>query len=108
MDSVRCLSRSLKSHTRINELHLNYCDLGSTLEILSVLLQSDVKNNIDSLGAIKIAEYIGRNPPIQRIELSENRLNDDDAMLISQTLKRNTNLKLIHLDTNNFTTLLYI
>jgi len=111
MESARCLSRSLKTHTRINDLLLTHCDLGSSPEILLVLLQSDVKyinldnNNIDSLGAVKIAEYLGSNPPIQRIDLDHNRLNDDDAILISQALKRNTNLRRIDLLSNNFTSI---
>jgi hypothetical protein len=41
MDSARRLFRSLKSHARICELHLAHCDLGSTPEILLVVLQSD-------------------------------------------------------------------
>jgi Ran GTPase-activating protein (RanGAP) involved in mRNA processing and transport len=111
MDSARCLSRSLKSHNCINHLDLSHCGLGSSPEILLVILQSDVKhidlesNNIDSLGAIKIAEYLEGDPPIYRIDLGHNRLNDDDAILISQALKRNTNLKTISLHSNNFTSI---
>jgi hypothetical protein len=109
MESVRCLSRSLKSHTCINTLSLAHCDLGSSPEILSVILQSDVSlinlehNNIDSLGAVKIAEYLESNPPIRCIDLDHNRLNDEDAILISQALKRNTNLRRIDFCSNNFT-----
>ena len=111
MDSARCLSRSLKSHTRINDLRLTHCDLGSSPEILLLILQSDVKlidlenNNIDSLGAIKIAEYLEGNPPIRHIDLTHNRLNDDDVILISQALKRNTNLFTINLHSNNITSI---
>jgi len=53
MESARCLSRSLCSHTRVNQLDLSHCNLGSGPEILMVILQSDVKhininnNNID-------------------------------------------------------------
>jgi hypothetical protein len=74
-----------------------------------VILQSDVEyinlenNNIDSLGAVKIAEYLEGDPPMQLINLDRNRLNDDDAILIAQALKRNTNLKTLSLNTNNFT-----
>jgi hypothetical protein len=109
MESARCLSRSLKSHARIHELHLAHCDLGSSLEILSVILQSDVKyinlehNNIDSLGAVTIAEYLESDPPICQIDLDNNRLNDNDAILISQALKRNTNLRYLNLVGNKFT-----
>jgi hypothetical protein len=109
MDSARCISKSLKSHGCINSLHLTNCDLGNSPEILSVILQSDVrrinlrKNNIDSLGAVKIAEYLENDPPIECIDLDCNRLNDNDAILISQALKRNTNLLSIDLALNNFT-----
>ena len=111
MDSARCLSMSLKSHSSINVLSLAHCDLGSNPEILSVLLQSDIEwiilrnNNIDSVGSVKIVEYIEGNPPIDRIDLDHNRLNDDDAILISQALKRNTNLSHLDLERNNFTSI---
>jgi hypothetical protein len=109
IESVCCLSSSLKSHACIDRLYLTHCDLGSTPEILSIILQADVKriilgnNNIDSLGAVKIAEYIGSDPPIYHIDLDHNRLNDDDASLISHALKRNTNLGQITLRSNNIT-----
>jgi hypothetical protein len=111
MESARCLSRSLKSHTCINQLWLNHCDLGSTPEFLSVILQSDVEyitlehNNIDSLGAVKIAEYLENDPPTQYIYLECNRLNDDDAILISHALRSNTNLRQIDFRLNNFTSI---
>jgi hypothetical protein len=62
MESDRFLSRSLRSHACNNELDLAHCDLGSSPEILLVVLQSDVKyinlgnNNIDSLGAVTITK----------------------------------------------------
>jgi Ran GTPase-activating protein (RanGAP) involved in mRNA processing and transport len=111
MESARCLSSSLKSHNLIDLLSLDHCDLGSNPEILLVILQSDIKyidlenNNIDSLGAVTIAEYLESNPPIQHINLGHNRLNDDDVILISQALKRNTNLKTINLLMNNLTSI---
>jgi hypothetical protein len=111
MESAHCLSSSLKSHACIHTLHLSHCDLGSSPEILSVILQSDVKriglssNSIDSLGAVKIAEYLEGDPPIHQIDLAHNRLNDDDAVLISLALIRNTNLKTINLHSNNFTSI---
>jgi hypothetical protein len=108
-DSARCLSMSLKSHTCINHLSLGYCDLGSSPEVLLALLQSDVEyinienNNIDSLGAAKIAEYLESDPPIKHLSLAHNLLNDDDIMLISQALKRNKKLRRIDLRSNNIT-----
>ena len=111
MDSIHCLFRSLKSHACITRLVLSHCDLGSSPEVLSVILQSDIgninlsNNNIDSLGAVKIAEYLEGNPPIEVLFLFLNRLNDDDAILISQALKRNTNLKTINMNSNNFSSI---
>jgi hypothetical protein len=111
MESARCLSMSLKSHTCISMLHLAHCDLGSSPEILSVILQSDVghfnlsNNNIDSLGVVKIAEYLESNPPIHHIALDNNRLNDDDIILVSQAMRRNTNLRDLDLEWNNFTSI---
>jgi hypothetical protein len=57
------------------------------------------------LGAVKISEYLGSNPPIEVLFLDCNRLNDDDAILISQALKRNIELKTLSLHTNNFTSI---
>jgi hypothetical protein len=111
MDSARSLTKSLRSHWRIQSLDLSYCDLGSSPEILSVILQSEVKhihlnnNNIDSLGAVEIAEYLESDPPNYSISLNQNRLNDDDAILISRELKRNTKLKGINLLMNNLTSI---
>jgi hypothetical protein len=111
MEAARCLSRSLKSHACINSLLLPHCDLGSSPDILSVILQSEVKridlehNNIDSFGAAKIAEYLESNPPIHSINLEHNRLNDDDVILISQALKSNTNLRYLGIIGNNFTSI---
>jgi hypothetical protein len=60
---------------------------------------------MDSFGAIKIAEYLEGDPPIRRIDLDHNRLNDDDVILISQALKRNMNMKILDLERNNFTSM---
>jgi hypothetical protein len=99
MLSACCISRSLNLHACITWLQLGHCDLGSSPEMLSVILQSEVKNiflgsnNIDSLGVVKIAQYLEGDPPMQHINLDSNRLNDNDIILILQALKRNTHLR---------------
>jgi len=111
MELARCLTSSIRSHNCIAGLTISYCDLGSSPEILSVILQSDVEyinlnnNNIDSLGAVKIAKYLEDDPPLDRLSLDQNRLNDDDVILILQALKKNTELKTLSLNTNNFTSI---
>jgi Ran GTPase-activating protein (RanGAP) involved in mRNA processing and transport len=57
------------------------------------------------VGGVKIAEYLEGNPPIQSITIDHNQLNDDDAILISQALKRNTNLKTIDIHSNIITSI---
>jgi hypothetical protein len=57
------------------------------------------------LGAIKNAEYLEVDPPIEHLFLGHNQVNDDDAMLILQALKRNTNLYEISLYSNNFSSI---
>lgn len=105
------LPRSLKSSSSIDNLSLAYCDLGNSPEILSVILKSDVRyinldnNNIDSSGAVKIAEYLGSDPPIHCFDLKHNRLNDDYAMPISQALKWNSYLRHLDLLGNNFSSM---
>jgi Ran GTPase-activating protein (RanGAP) involved in mRNA processing and transport len=55
------------------------------------------------LGAVTIAEYLESDPPIRHIDLAYNWLNDDDVILISRALKRNTNLHSIDMHSNNIT-----
>jgi len=108
MNSAMRLSRALKPHPNMNELIMTHCDLGNDPDILSVILQSDVKvidlshNHIDSLGAVKISEYLESNPPVKFLKLDNNSFNDDDAILFSQALKSNTNLLALCLTRNNF------
>jgi hypothetical protein len=57
------------------------------------------------LGAVTIAEYLQVDPPIEELSLQFNCLDDDDAILISQALKRNTNLHGIYFLVNNLTSI---
>ena len=109
MNAALCLSRALKPHLSMDFLIMSHCDLGNDPDILSVILQSDVKhivlshNNIDSLGAIKISEYLEGNPPVKFLTLDDNYFNDDDAIFLSGALKKNTNLSRLYIRRNDFT-----
>jgi Ran GTPase-activating protein (RanGAP) involved in mRNA processing and transport len=52
-----------------------------------------------------LQEFLERNLPIHRIDIDHNRLNDNDAILISQALKKNKNLARINLTSNNLTSI---
>jgi hypothetical protein len=103
------LSNVLKSHTGIMRIHLNHCNLGNNADILSLILQSKVEsfeligNNIDSSGAIKIAEYLKSSSELYFLYLDQNLFNDNDAVLLGEALKMNTKLKWIKLGSNRFT-----
>jgi hypothetical protein len=49
MESARCLSRALKSHTVINQLHLTHCDLGSNPSKLYYSLTLKVSNSTTTI-----------------------------------------------------------
>jgi hypothetical protein len=109
MNAALSLSRVLKVHPSIRHVDMSDCNLGNDPEILSVILQSDVEsleiadNNINSLGAIKIAEYIESNTSMMCLRLYGNLLNDDDAVMISRALDENYKLYFLHIYWNNFT-----
>jgi hypothetical protein len=111
MNAANCLLRALRSHPRIRSLNLTYCNLGNNPEILSVILESEVKdidfgnNSIDSLGAVGIVECIESNSHTERLYIGKNNLNDEDALAISRALKRNTTLTRLNLEKNNFTSI---
>ena len=54
-------------------------------------------------GIDDVAAALGRNPQLERLNISGNRLNDRDAELIAQALKQNTNLQKLFLKSNNIT-----
>ena len=75
-----------------------YCSLTFKSSILNTTI-------LTHFLAVTIAEYLESDPPIRHIDLDHIRLNDDDIILISQALKRNTNLKSAYLHSNNFTSI---
>jgi len=109
INAATTLSKALKPRLLMSNLDLSHCNLGNDSNILAAVLQSDVMNmvldynNMNSPGAIKIAEYLEDNPPVQNLRLNNNNFTDEDASLFAQALKRNTNLRFLFLEGNNFT-----
>ena len=99
------------SHPSIHRIRLENCLGGNTLgyESLCYLLASGKsfelidleKKNIQTRGGTAIPNYIASNPQVQSLYLSDNKLNDDDAILIADALKKNSNLFELILDKND-------
>jgi hypothetical protein len=68
---------------------MEHCDLGRDPEILSIILQPDVKhinlshNNINLLGAVKISAYLEGHPPVKFLTFDNNKFNDDNIIAIN-------------------------
>ena len=58
-------------------------------------------NNLRTNGRADIPDLIASNSPLESLDLSSNNLNNDDAVLIAESLSRNTHLKNIILLYNN-------
>ncbi|EJK59539.1 hypothetical protein THAOC_20218 [Thalassiosira oceanica] len=58
-------------------------------------------NNLQTDGRTTISDLIASNPPLVELDLRQNRLNDDDAVLIAQSLGGNTNLRRLYVEDNN-------
>jgi len=67
--------------------------------ILGINLDS---NMIRPMGT-HLTHFLTTNPPLNELSLQDNLLDDDDARLIANALKHNTNLRKLHLDGNNIT-----
>ena len=113
VDNVHLVLDAIISHPSINKVRLENCLGGdmNSYDALCYLLASDKsfecvdfdRNNIQTQGGSAISDYISNNPPLENLLLSGNKLNDDDAILIAQALKQNTNLGWLHLYYNDFT-----
>ncbi len=70
----------------ILSLVMEHCDLGRDPEILSVILQLDVKhinlshNNKDLLGVVKISAYLEGHPPLKFLTFDNNKFNKDNKL----------------------------
>jgi len=104
------------NHSSIGDVRLENClgdGISSSYEVLCPLFASDTRwdqldlegNNIQTEGDTAIPDYIASNPPLKSLFLAGNKLNDDDAILIAQSLKQNNNLIQLRLDGNNFTSI---
>ena len=113
MEDARYLVEAVNSHPAINTVRLENC-FGNDIngyDILCSLLAGDKNftyidldnNNIRTGGSTEISDLIARNPPLKKLFVTNNNLNDEDVRLMSRALKHNTNLQFISLNRNNIT-----
>jgi len=109
LSGVMRLSEAVSTHPIPLSLNLSGCSIGTNMDILMTILRSGAEtiylndNDIGSQGAIEIAKHLQSNAStLKQLSLDTNRLNDGDAILLAQALKKNTNLQEIWVRGNNF------
>ncbi|EJK47650.1 hypothetical protein THAOC_33615 [Thalassiosira oceanica] len=58
-------------------------------------------NNLQTNGRTDIPDLIAANSPLEELSLYQNRLNDDDAVLIAHSLRGNTHLRKLDVEDND-------
>jgi len=103
---------SVISHPSIDAIQFTDCFSGDVCgyDILCQLLASGNYKQIifnhnfrGTGGRTEVPDYIATNPPLNKLLLSGNELNDDNIVLIVRSLKHNTNLRHLRLEHNNIT-----
>ena len=112
-EDAKLLVASIINHPSIDKVQLENCLCGdvNSYELVRPLFASDKiwdlldleRNNIITEGDTTIPDYITSNPPLNYLYLEGNKLNDEDAILIANALKKNTNLKDLRLGDNDIT-----
>lgn len=107
LSAVR-LFGAVRTNPNLLSLSLSGCNIGDSCAVLSAILNSGAtqillnQNGIGTTGAGVIAAFIESNPSIEHLELDKNRFKDDDTVQLSQSLKKNTNLRSLWLRGNSF------
>ncbi|EJK60497.1 hypothetical protein THAOC_19136 [Thalassiosira oceanica] len=73
-------------------------DMNLFTRVLSSNILDFRGNNLETNGRTDISDLIAVNSPLQELNLYRNRLNDDDAVLIAQSLGRNTHLAELYMN----------
>ena len=107
-EDMTLLTRVLsQKHTALDELLFTGNGNENAQALLSGVDFSTYKilglswNNLQTNGRTDIPDLIAKNPPLLSLYLGGNRLNDDDAVLIAQSLGGNTHLKDLEVENNN-------
>ncbi|EJK73646.1 hypothetical protein THAOC_04719 [Thalassiosira oceanica] len=107
MEDMTLFTRVLAQSNSVEELTFRWNSNENTQALLSGVDFSGYKvlnlggNNLQTNGRTDISDLIAANPPLEELYLYRNRLNDDDAVLIAQSLGGNTNLRRLYVEDNN-------
>lgn len=113
MNDMKHLLGAITSHPSLKHIALNGCCGGEVdgYEVLYSLLTSSSNFNhidvgfinIETMGRTDLSDYLATNPALRELSLYNNRLDDNDATLIAAALGKNTNLRRLWLEENEFT-----
>ena len=114
MEQIRQLCQIVKEHPSIEVLSLDSCrgeeiDGHEMLQLIMSAGKSKLKslmlsnNDIATGGDTFISDFLADNPILVWLKLDGNQLDDNDAVAIAGALKKNTNLRDLHLTDNNIT-----
>ena len=106
------LCSAIHRHPSLVEVSMEDCfsdELGN--EMLRTLLRTDElklerldmpSNNISSVEITLLPDFLASNPKLIELNLTENKLDASDAVLIANALRSNTTLRCLHLDISWF------
>lgn len=104
------LSDAINNHPSIKTIRISNC--GYNTAVLRIFLEGCKELNIltltdEDLGGSEaiapLADFIRGNHPLETLDLSYNKISDNEAVLLVAALKKNTNLKRMHLHNNKIT-----
>jgi len=112
-DDAHSLADALINHPKLDTIVLDRCGLSrneSIMKSIVPLLGSLDKiqlagNQIGSVGVKLISDYLAMNPStsVNTLSLKDNLLNDDDAAMLANCLKSNTNMRILRIADNSIT-----
>ena len=112
MKDANILLQGIYDHRSVKNILITnvFGDSGLGSKVLCSILENtkDLKllnmanNQIETGGGTHISDYLATNPKLERLDLSLNNLNDEDADMIAGALEENTNLHTLKIGDNDF------
>lgn len=115
-NDVSLLLNVMNKHPRVSCLHLTECHIGRSDLMMAMIAPAldflkSVNLNGNSIGSLGVApsgvtfisNFLAGNAVVEALYLKDNVLNDEDAIKLANSLKSNTNLRLLHIANNQIT-----